>query len=372
MGARLRPGAVLAAAWLAAAGPARASTVTEPFARLTLEGGYDSNVYLDGRGGDRMGRVSPDLGLVLKDHLYRLQAAYGADFLLYPTLVGHAVVNQRGELGLKWRPARRWEADLDGRATYAFDPVGLAQVGVIAKGGQALLLRGAARVSWRAERLARLSLTFSERAVRFDDGTGAAAHVPGVEAAWLLSARDEVAVAYRLDLFRPLGATSFRGAAAHEAKAIWRRKLDRRYSLEVEAGPALWVGTGSTSLVPEAAATLLYGHRVIDLRFTAQHGLALGALARPGLYDALEAGAAWHAGRSWRLLADGGIWRGGEVPTGDNSVTGYLVGGELSYLFGGGASVGVAASRFARFDDPSPAHARNLVGLRVGWEVKPR
>jgi len=374
MGTRRRAGvAAVAAAWLAAsAAPALAETVVEPAARLTLEGGYDSNVYLDGRGGDQMGRVSPDVGVRFKDHLYRLDLGYGADFILYPTLVSHAIVNQRGDLDLRWRPARRWDAELDARGTYTLDPVGLAQVGVFARSGQALLLRGGGRVSWRAERPVRLALTFSERAVRFDDGTGAAAHVPGAEAAWLLSERDELAAAYRLDLFRPLGATTFKGAVGQEVKVIWRRKLDRRYNLELEGGPALWSGPGGDSLVPEGAATLLYNHRVADLRFSAQHGLALGALAHPGLYDALESGVVWRAGRSWRLLADAGVWRGGEVPSGDNAVTGYLLGGELSYLFGAGVSLGVAASRFARFDDPSPAHARNLLGLRVGWELKPR
>ncbi|BDG08197.1 hypothetical protein [Anaeromyxobacter paludicola] len=365
--------AMVLAAWLGVpAGPARAATVVEPAARLVLEGGYDSNVYLDGRGGDRMGRVSPDVGVLVKDHLYRLGLGYGADLLLYPTLVSHAVTNHRGELRLDWRPARRWTAELDAKGTYTLDPVGLAQVGVLAKGGQALLLRGGARVAWRAEKPLRLALTFQERAVRFDDGTGAAAHVPGVEAAWILSERDELAAAYRLDLFRPIGATAFQGAEAHEAKAIYRRKLDRRYALELEGGPALWTRGGQVSVVPEGAATLLYNHRWVDLRFTAQHGLALGALAHPGLYDAVEAGVAWRAGRTWRLAADSGVWRGGDVPTGDNAVTGYLLGGELTYLFGNGLSMGVAASRFARFDDPSPAHARNLVGLRVGWELKPR
>ncbi len=373
-GGWVRPGAVLAAACLAAsAGPARAATITEPFARLELEGGYDSNPYLDGRGGDRMGRVSPDLGVVVKDHLYRLEAAYGADFLLYPSLVSHAVVNQRADLKLKWRPARRWEAKLDARGTYTYDPVGLAQEGIIpiAGVGQALLVHADARVSWMAEQNFRLAATMSERAVQFQGGPGAIAHVPGLETAWILSAQDEVAAAYRLEVFRSLGGVAYQGSVAPEVRAIWRRKIDRRYSLELQAGPALWMGPSSTSVVPEGAATLLYAHRVVDLRLTATHELALGALARPGLYDSLESGVVWRAGRSWRLTADGGFWRGGSLPSGDNAENGYMVGGELAYLLAGGAYVGVAASRFARLDD-TPGNSRDLFGLRVGWEVKPR
>ncbi|HYG69282.1 MAG TPA: hypothetical protein VD838_16540, partial [Anaeromyxobacteraceae bacterium] len=83
MGAR---GFVKAVAVLALLGPvarAGASTVVEPIARLSLEGGYDSNPLYDGSGSAETGRISPDVGLRARDHLYDLQLTYGGDYVAF-------------------------------------------------------------------------------------------------------------------------------------------------------------------------------------------------------------------------------------------------------------------------------------------------
>ena len=102
-------GSGIAALLLAVLLPARAASVTvwEPIARISLEGGYDSNALFLGQGSDRTGRISPDLGLRLHDHLWDLKAVYGGDYLVYERLQPNGIWNHRGELRLDATPTRR-------------------------------------------------------------------------------------------------------------------------------------------------------------------------------------------------------------------------------------------------------------------------
>ncbi len=51
---------------------------------------------------------------------------------------------------------------------------------------------------------------------------------------------------------------------------------------------------------------------------------------------------------------------------------GYGVEGEIAWLAGSGVRLGLAASRFARADTTVTTFNRNVVGLRVGWELPRR
>src|SRR5690242_21888902 len=108
MGTSRRLGkAALCAAILFAATRSGASTVVEPIARLTLEGGYDSNALYDGSGSDRLGRISPDVGLRLRDHTWDLRLVYGGDWVYYERLAPRGFWNHRGLLQLDARPTPR-------------------------------------------------------------------------------------------------------------------------------------------------------------------------------------------------------------------------------------------------------------------------
>src|SRR5512142_3279315 len=76
--------AMMVAAVLCAGARAGASVQVEPIARLSLEGGYDSNILYNGQGGETMGRVSPELGFQLRDHTWNLGGVAGGDLLTYP------------------------------------------------------------------------------------------------------------------------------------------------------------------------------------------------------------------------------------------------------------------------------------------------
>lgn len=374
MGASRRAGrAVLVAALVGAGAQAGASVQVEPVVRLSLEGGYDSNVLYDGQGGSRMGRVSPDLGFQLRDHTWTLDANAGGDLLVYPERPGPAVWNQRGRIELHARPGERWNVDARLSGTYAFDPVGLARLGIIGPTGAAIIGRGDVKVGWMVDHGWRLSGLFEENLVRFDDGTGAASHTPGVEMTKRLDPRLEVGGTYRFDYFQGFGAGSF-NASAHEAHAVVRWRWTRRVTLEAQGGPTLWIGpTGSTALLPQLRLQLVSDWRGGGARVSLQHGVGLGLLATPGLTDALEVGYTSRLGGSrFRVHADGGLWRSGSIPWGADGTAVYGVRGAIDYRFASTLLVGVAASRFARLDSAGSQFDRNILGLYVTWELRHR
>lgn len=363
MGARQATWAAVAAVCLL---PARAwsSVQVDPVARLALEGGYDSNVAFDGRGG-QMARVSPDVGLKFSDHTWTLRTVYGADLFHYPERADQQVLNQRGALGLHMRLTERTDLRVDGLVSYAPDPIGIARLGYVVAEGDALLWRGDAKLSWRWTPRFTVSATYRERAARLA-GSGVALHAPGAEAAWRLDERTEIGASYRFDSFQRLGDT-LEGGNAHEALAFGRWRWTRRLSLEAEAGPALWNGREGPAVVPVAGITLHASGRPGDLRLSARHGVGINALARSSLTDSLEAGFAWRFARSFVLRGDGGFWHGGLMPDGAGATTGYGGSGEVAWIVRRGLEVGIGASRYGRIDTTSAALQRNQVGLRVAW-----
>ncbi len=373
MGARWATQVACAACLCAGAAPAAASVIVEPIARLSLEGGYDSNAFYDGHSGYPMGMVSPDLGLRLSDHTWNARASYGGDFLNYGMVSPLRAWNQRGDLRLELHPDRRTAFVADGSGQYAIDPVGLARLGIFGRAiGPALLVSGGARASWMASPRLQLAATYQDREARFNDGGGGAMHAPGAEVAWHLDARTQIGGAYRFDVFQDFRATATGLAFAHELKALARHHLARDLELDAEAGPAWWMHGADRYLVPEASVTLIGTYRYTDVRASLRHGVGLGGIANPVLSDGLEVGVSHHLSRWWRVHADGGLWRSGAVSGGGASIVAYSAGGEIAWRMVSDAEIGLAASQFARLDDPSPSLRRTIFGLRISWLLESR
>jgi hypothetical protein len=361
---------VLCAAILLGASRAWASTVVEPIARLNLEGGYDSNALYDGAGGDRTGRISPDLGLRLRDHRWDLRTVYGGDWIVYDRLASRGSWNHRALLALDARATRRLRLEGLFRGAYASDPVGLAQMGVLRTGrDSAFVLSGRARGEYRATERVDVAGTLTERTVIFEDRTGGASHSPGVEALYRADRRLSLGAAYTPSLFVEYDPDSTELTQSHALKARARYRMSRRITAEASAGPALWSGRGDHALVPEASIELLGASRRWDMRVQLAHGLGIGPTARPGLVDWLEVAARRVFARRFELRGDGGLWHSGRAPGGEDAVTGYAAAAEAALLVGGGVRLALAATHFARIDDPSAELRRTTVGLRLGWEL---
>jgi hypothetical protein len=374
MGVRRIGIAVVVAALLRAA-PAAAGTVMEPIARLSLEGGYDSNPLYNGGGSDNVGRVSPDVGLRLHDPLWDLKATYGGELVYYERLAPGGTWNHRGALALEARPTYRSTAAGEVRVSQAFDPAALAQAGVFRSGRvRALVIGGRARADYRVDELRTVAGTFNERTVSFQDGTGGAMHAPGVEALQQLDRRFSLGAGYGFALFQSFepGAPD-QVATAHAARVVARWRAERHLAVNAWAGPALWVPKGAGSaVVPEAFVEVLVATRGLDLRVNAGHALGIGATAQPGIVDSLEFGGERRFGRDWFVRGDGGIWRSGTAPTDAFAVTGYAVAGEAGVILAGGLRLSLTGAHFARADSSAPQYRRTMVGLRLGWELKAR
>ncbi len=375
MGAR--KGLWSAALWVALLVPAAraaAVTVVEPIARLSLEGGYDTNALYLGQGGDRTGRISPEVGLRFRDHLFDLRTEYGGDYIVYERLARDGIWNHRGLLRLEATPTRRLELSLTARGGYAFDPVGLAQMGIFRTGqDSAWTLSGRGRIAWMAAERIELAATLVERTVVFSDRTGGAMHAPGAEALWLASERLAFGGAYAAGVFQELGTA--RGdtvAFSHGARARARYRITRQLEVDGYAGPAMWRGPEGTAVVPEAGAELRLEGRWTDLRVAAGHGLGIGSTARPGLVDSAELGAVRRFGLRYDVRVDGGIWHSGVAPGGEHATLGYAASGEAGMQVGGGVRLALALTHFARLDDSSAALRRTTVGIRLGWALPVR
>ncbi|ABS26818.1 hypothetical protein Anae109_2617 [Anaeromyxobacter sp. Fw109-5] len=401
VGTRGRTGkAALCVAVLCASASAAASTVVEPIARLTLEGGYDSNALYYGSS-DRTGRVSPEVGLRLRDHTWDLRTVYGADFVRYDRLQPNGSWNHRGSVSLDARATRRLTLRGTLRGAYAYDPAGLAQMGIFPEDVDGLeevfTLRGRGRAEYRLTEHLEVAGTVAEEMVRFpQDRTGGAMHQAGVETLYRSDRRLSIGGAYVASLFQEFLVDDVTGdrtewANAHGLRARARYQLTRHYYANAWAGPALWFKSGDGAVVPEGGIELFGASRGWEMRAVLAHGLGLGNTARPGLNDWTELGLARRFARRFELRGDSGIWRSGRTPggegagsglywKGEDAVTGYLVAGEAALLVGGGVRIAFGAAHFARIeslsvdtgeDDPF-AQPRTTFGLRLGWALPER
>jgi hypothetical protein len=365
--------AAACAAVLAFATRAAAETVLDPIARLTLEGGYDSNALYDGSGSDQMQRISPELGLRVHDELWDVKGSYRGDWLRYDRFAPGGLWNHAAALSLDATPTRRWTLKGSLRSSYAFDPIGLAMLGIFRTGRQsALLVGGAGRAEYRLSERVDVAGTLSERTVRFDDGTGGAMHQPGVEALYRATRRLSLGAAYQFGVFQSfeVGRDALAYANAVKARARWRES--RLVTIEAAAGPAAWQGPDGSAIVPEASLELFAATRAWGLRTAVAHGLGIGSTARPALVDSFEFGGERHLGRRWLLHADGGVWRSGVAPDGAGAVTGWGVNGEGGVLLANSVRLSIAASHFGRLDSTAPELRRTTVGLRLAWALPGR
>jgi hypothetical protein len=375
MGARRNVArAVLAAVSLAAAARSGASTLVEPIARLSFEGGYDSNALYDGQGGDTIGRISPDLGLRARDHLWDLSLTYGGDWIVYRERAPEGFWNHRARLTLDAHPTERLGVIAEGRFAYAYDPVGLALLGVFRSGQESALFgEGRARAVYRLTERFSAALTGAERVVVFQSQEGGAMHAVTAEGIWRATHRLQLGADYRLSAFQTfLGPGTTELSFAHGVHATAGYELSRHLRVDAAAGPAFWRGPTNAGIVPEARVSLSRGMRSTDLHVSVWHGLGIGTTAAPAVVSALEGGGAWRIGRRYAFHADAGLWKSGEAPTGANSTLGWAGSAEAALLLSRGLRLGLVGTYLARLDDPSPELRRATLGLRFGWELEAR
>jgi hypothetical protein len=387
--------AVLAWAFALAAGPASAKVYTELTPRMSLLGGVDDNVALDGTGGDYFGRAQPGLKLdIFGDHKMHV----GVDCQVGLARLGHpdrfsahtdsefATGEQcAGGYSEHWSP--RLLVHMYSRIGYMQDPLAISGLGLLLRPGQTHVFQG--RLSGAAELstsprakwtfgLESQNLTFGAN----DPGNGGYV-APSVTygyrttpyVTWEVTGREQLFYAFGASASAVFHTPALAGGLlteAHSATAGYVRRLSAVTTLTARAGASYVTGRQSAGQVePVAVLEIETAKHDSGVHFLVMHDLAIGAthagaiggdLAELGLFQVLG---------KFEGHLRAGVYRNTQV--GDWArlgAVGYTGEAELDYRFAKEWTVGAAALRDARVTDTDFGQQvdRDVVQLRLTWE----
>lgn len=381
----------LATALVATAAQAKVYVEFRP--RMSLMGGYDDNVQVNGSGGDGFGQAVPGLKLdVFGEHELHvdLDCQAGLARLAHPEEFGISsrafASNETCMVGTKLHTSDRDKLDLRARATYAQDPFSIAGLGLLLRPGQTQIFVG----TFAGEEVHALSGhtemrlgvdTFTLLFGAGDPGNGYMI-APHAAYAWKTSYRSKWDVGVREQLFfgvgaapNPLAPKGVQGGLLDEAHAAligYSYALAPWAELTVRGGPVAITGARDvvqptlrfniTSYTPTTALSLL-----------AAHDLVIGpSSAGPLMADIGEVG--WiedweHFQAHLRL----GIYRNSDafrVANAPLGTVGYSTEAGVGLKFTRDWRIEMAAMRDARLTDPGTAALvnRDVVQVRLVWE----
>ncbi|MBN1204519.1 MAG: hypothetical protein JXB05_06310 [Myxococcaceae bacterium] len=361
------------------AGPgALAANVLDSSLRIAVEERYDDDFRLSegGTGGQFMTKVSPRLGLEVKDPRSHGEGFYATDlFILHGS--GRAALDHRG--GIEWRHllSRRLQVDFTGRVFRVNDPTSLPREGVARSLSPTLY--GQARVSVTGRATRRLDVRASygfEAAKVYEAGQEPGfTHVPSVELWYRSTRRLSLGLEYRYQGFVFGDAFS----DAHGAFAGLRYRLTRPMSVIVRAGPLRYTPpAGESGWLPRFEVGLERDGEAFDLAVVAGHDL-MGASGFTTALWADYASVMLERRFSRRLSAHAAAsyFRNGRAP-GEGAFSvyasphvsqGYAVGGGVEYRLSRYLTLQGAVDRIAQVGAGDTAAgvdlARNVAAVRL-------
>jgi len=392
MAARQSLALLVAAAALAAAGPASAKVYVEFRPRMSLMGGYDDNVQLNGSGGDGIGQAVPGLKLdIFGEHDLHLDldCQAGVARLAHPQEFGISsgafADNETCVLGTKVKMSDRDKFTLRTRATYAQDPFSIAGLGLLLRPGQTQIFVG----SFGGEDVHALSghtemqYALDGYGLLFGPGDPGNGYLlaPRVAYAWKTSERGKWDVGAREQLFfgvaappnlrAPKGAPGGLLDEAHAALLGYTYALAPWADLTVRGGPVLITGAAREAVQPTLRFTIESYTPSTAISLTAGQDLVIGpSSAGPLVGDIAELGLV----QSWEHLdlhLRIGAYRNANAF--DSSTIGAIgYGGEagVAWKFSRDVRLEVAALRDARLYDATVAQQvdRDVFQVRLVWE----
>lgn len=249
-----------------------AAWVYEPKLRLTLESRYDddfrlSNAQADGQ---LMTKVSPRLGLDVKDPTLTLESFYAADLLMRHGS-GNVSLDHRGGLDVEKELSRRLRVEATGSIFRVTDPTSLPRESV-ARSAEPVLY-GQARLTL----VGRLSQRVDARGGYGMEGVQVLAagqqagfvHVPFLEVWWRATRRLSLGSEYRYQAFH----FGEEFAQSHGAFAALRYRFTRQTTFTARAGPVSFLGQEAQGLVPRVALELAHESERRELGLVAGHDL---------------------------------------------------------------------------------------------------
>lgn len=358
---------------------ALAATVLDSSLRLTAEERYDDDFRLTegGAGGQFMTKLTPRLGLEVKDARTTGEAFYAADLLMRHGS-GNVTLDHRSGLQLRHTLSRRLRLDFTGRLFRVTDPTSLPREGLARS--LSPIIYGQARLSATGRVTPRLDVSARyafEGAKVFEDGREPSfVHTPSLEAWYRSTRRLTLGLEYRYQGF-VFGNGYSEG---HGAFAGLRYRLTRQTALTVRGGPVLYNSPeGETELMPRFAVELAREGELFDIGVVAGHDL-VGA---SGFTHALWADYASlmfsrRINQRWSVYGAGSFFRNGRAPS-DGAFTlkdtafvsqGYAVGGGVEFRMNRYLTLQGAMDRIAQVGagDAEAAGvdlARNVLAVRL-------
>jgi hypothetical protein len=369
---------LLAACVLLAGPSAMAAHVLDSSLRLAAEERYDDDFRFSsgGTGGQFMTKLSPRLGLEVKDPRSRGEAWYATDLLVRHGS-GNATLDHRGGLDLGYALSRRLKVDFTGRLFRVTDPTSLPREGVARSLSPTLYGQARVSVSERATRRldVRASYAFEGAKVYEAGRVPGFVHTPSLEAWYRSTRRLTLGLEYRYQSFLFAGQSSH----AHGGFAALRYRLTRPTTVTVRGGPVRYTSPeGVPGWMPRYAVELAREGELFDLGVIAGHDL-VGA---SGFTSALWADfASVVASRQFngRLSAHAAAsyFRNGRAP-GEGAFSlydspyvsqGYAVGGSVDYRLTRYLTLQGAVDRIAQVGAGDAAAgvnlARNVLAVRL-------
>lgn len=254
-------------------GPAaRAAQILDSSLRITLEERYDDDFrFSEAGGGLFMTKLTPRLGLELKDPRSRGEIFYATDLLVRHGS-NDASLEHRGGLDFGYAASRRLQLGFTGRIFRVTDPTSLPREGVARTLAPTLYGQGRASVTGRATRRWDLRASYGFEGARvYEDGSQPGfVHTPSVEAWYRSTRRLTLGMEYRYQGF--LYGEAF--SQAHGAFAGLRYRLSRPTTLMVRGGPVYYTShEGEAGWLPRVIAELEREGELFDLGAAVGHDL---------------------------------------------------------------------------------------------------
>lgn len=315
-----------------AAPAARADSITEPFAGITLEQLYDSNV-MSSRGPDTVTRVTPRVGLIMMTHRLWLGTEYRLALHAYDTGTADNTINHRAGLRAAYKVTPRLDVAGDAVFLAGDDPILLERAGVGLPQGGFIDLETHAGFKSRLTRRLDLDATYMYRLSRFEYPTAVDGDEHRVDAdlgyramrtlTLRLIGRAQHFVSYG-DVTGAPGDAYGGGAGAEYAFSERTRARASGGALAFTGGGVDWFAYGDLSRVGRRwRAALRFYHDI--------YGGTGGAEAV--WFDSLQLDTTFRLARDLDLRVRGGGYRGGVAPMGATNVSGLVARGDLGWTF---------------------------------------
>lgn len=328
-------------ALLALAGPARADTAAEPYAGITVEQLYDSNVQNTGNS-DEVTRVTPRVGLLIDGPRLKLDADYRIGFFEYAEGTLDNTINHRAALVGKAAATERLSFDTRMVLVIGADPILLDRPGIAIPQGGFDDFEGHVGTAYRATRRLTLDLSYLYRRSRFDLAQGESPlafdgdeHRVDGDAAYRLTRRLTLRVLGRVQHFVSFGTTDSLGDAAGGGGGL-DYALGPNTLARADGGPLLFTSGGTTWF-----ALAQVQHRGERMRWTlaALRDVYGGTSAAEAVWaESIQVAGAFRITRNIDLRVRGAAYRNGPAPEYDANVSGVVGRVDAGYsLFGNNA-----------------------------------